>query len=307
MKAIFYVLGLVSVLVAAAPVAAQDEAVEGPPEGATQPEGAAQPEGEAATEDTGETTAPAEEEAAGEQDEAFLTDTEKAEIEAPEEEKNIGLHEDPDTPYFSVGARLRWIMIPEWFVNMFGVATRNTSDSALPLVSNVGAGPEFIYRKGGFDITVAIWYAGLGWDDTISFKEKGEDDNSWEVVDNSMHAILITADFMWSTSFTDWFAIIYGAGLGLGIPWGDIIRTEATGENFTEKCPDRCETDNCTNEMWTCERGEEYGKTYEKLKVIPWINFLGGVRFKPHRHVAIYVDGGFGMGFQIGTRVGYIF
>ena len=49
------------------------------------------------------------------------------------------------------------------------------------------------------------------------------------------------------------------------------------------------------------------GNPHEKLKVIPWINFLAGMRFKPHRNVHIYVDGGFGIGFQVGTRVGYIF
>jgi hypothetical protein len=240
----------------------------------------------------------------GDADEAFLTDTEEAEIEAPAVEKDVGLAEDPQKPYFSVGLRLRWIMIPEWFIKMFGVDTTRPSGtgSALPLISNIGVGPEFTYRKDGFDITAAIWYAGLGWNDSISFKGSGEDGNSWEVIENDLHAILITVDFMWSTSIKDWFAIIYGAGLGLGIPWGDIIRTEATEEsNGTEKCLNENDPD-----PW-CNPDEQYGVTYDKLKVIPWINFLAGARFKPHRHFVIYVDGGFGMGFQIGTRAGYIF
>ena len=43
---------------------------------------------------------------------------------------------------FAVGARLRWIMIPEWFIKMFGVNTRRSPkyDSNLPLISNVGVG-----------------------------------------------------------------------------------------------------------------------------------------------------------------------
>ena len=244
----------------------------------------------------------------GDEDNAFLTDTEKAEIEPPAQEKNIGRREDPKQPLFSVGARVRWLMIPEWFIKMFGVSTATTSSSKLPLVSNVGVGPEFTYRKDGFDITAAIWYAGLSFSRPISFKEKGEDNDSWEVVENDLKAILITADFLWSTSITDWFAITYGAGLGLGIPFpkDGLKRTEARTDIGDPIGTVKCKT----VEEGTrpgCGKNEEYEESYDKLKVIPWINFLVGTRFKPHRHVAIYVDGGFGLGFQVGTRVGYIF
>ncbi|MDJ0762861.1 MAG: hypothetical protein QNJ97_07705 [Myxococcota bacterium] len=247
-------------------------------------------------------------EASGEtdEDEAFLAGIETAEIEAPAVEKDTGRAEEPGKAYFSVGARLRWIMIPEWLIKWFGVDTTRPSDdpgSALPLISNIGVGPEFTYRRDGFDITAAVWFVGLGWDDPISFKESDKGESSWEYVTNDMKAMLITADFMWSTALTDWVAIMYGAGLGLGIPWGDIIRTEATAESDgTEPCdgPDPDE------DPW-CGEGEEYNETYDKLKVVPWVNFLVGARFKPHRHVAVVVDGGFGMGFQVGLRAGYIF
>jgi hypothetical protein len=250
-------------------------------------------------------------------DNAFLTDTEVAEIEAPEEEKDVGLHEDDDEKLFSLGVRLRWIMIPEWFVKMFGVDTLRApeNESNLPLVSNIGVGPEFTYRKGGFDITAAVWYVGLGWDDPISFKGSDQDVNSWEVVTNDMSAILITFDFIWSTSITDWFAITYGAGLGLGIPWGDIKRDEArNGRDYSGEIPgtnactdtDKITDNNPNGDPW-CQPGEEYGEIYEGLPVVPWVEFLLGMRFKPHRHLVIHVDGGFGLGFQVGTRIGYIF
>lgn len=240
-----------------------------------------------------------------EEDQAFLSGEEKKEIEDPVRDWSTSLAEKPDMPYFSVGARVRWLMIPEWFINWFGVdSTRPPgTGSSLPLISNVGIGPEFTYRKNGLDITAAVWYAGLGWEDPISFKGSDENGNSWEVIENDLHAILITVDFIWSTAIRDWFAVTYGAGLGAGIPWGDIVRTEATFESDgTEKCigPDP-EVDS-----W-CRNDEHYGVKYGKLKVVPWINFLAGARFKPNRHLAIYLDGGFGLGFQIGARAGYIF
>ena len=239
------------------------------------------------------------------QDEAFLTDTEVAEIEAPEEEKGVGLHEDPDEAFFSVGARARWLMVPEWFITMFGVNTKRPVGAPHLLVSNFGGGPEFTYRKDGFEIVAAVWYAGLNWDESISFKGEGEDGNSWEVIENSLRAILITVDFMWSTEITDWFAITYGAGLGVGIPWGDITQTEASQASDGR---DKCRSADIDVDAWCNSNEEEIsGKNWDKLPVVPWIEFLLGLRFKPHRHVAIHLDGGFGLGFQFGGRIGYIF
>jgi hypothetical protein len=254
-----------------------------------------------------EEEAPEGEEEALTEDEAFLAGEEaEPEIAPPEEDKTDGLAEDPDKQYFAVGLRLRWIMIPEWFIKMFGVDTRQSSanDRGLPLISNVGIGPEFIYRKGGLDITAAIWYAGLGWND-ISMKGSGENDESWEVVENDMRAILFTADFIWSTDITPWVAITYGAGLGFGVRWGDVVETEASAEsNFLEPCDGYdINKPGCTEPI-----GEgEYGETYDKFKAFPWIEFLVGARFKPHRNVSIYVDGGFSLGFQLGVRTQYIF
>lgn len=242
------------------------------------------------------------------EDEAFLEDKEQEEIAAPEEEKNQDLHEDDDEKLYSVGIRLRWIMIPEWFISMFGVDTKQDPKyrRALPLISNIGVGPEFIYRKGGFDITAAIWYVGLSWD-PILMKGDGETEESWEVIENDMKGFIFNADFIWSTDIFDWFAITYGAGIGFGVRWGDVTETEAqlTLGNEYEKCPGPTGVDGsgCVEPL-----GEgEYGKTYDKFHAFPWIEFLLGMRFKPHRHVAIHVDGGFSLGFQVGTRVGYIF
>jgi hypothetical protein len=255
---------------------------------------------------------PGAEEGEGDEDEAFLEDEEEEEIAAPEQEKDQDLHEDEDEQIYSVGMRFRWIMIPEWFIAMFGVDTQQAPEHerGLPLISNIGVGPEFTYRKDGFDITAAIWYVGLGWD-PISMKGDGENDESWEVVENDMRGFLFTADFIWSTSIFDWFAITYGAGLGFGVRWGDVTESEAymnpeTGR-WTEKCED-FETPHPNMVGPGCtEPDGEYGVTYDKFHAFPWIEFLLGMRFKPHRHVAIYIDGGFSLGFQVGGRVGYIF
>jgi hypothetical protein len=240
-------------------------------------------------------------------DDAFLGGEDESEeqqaLEAPATEADTGRYEDPETPYFSVGPRFRWIMVPNWFISMFGVDIMAKGGVDHLLINQVGVGAEFTYRKDAFDITAAIWWAGLAWDGGISFKGSDEDAGSWEVVTNDMSSVLFTVDFIWSSPISDWFAITYGAGLGFGIPIGDIVRTEASQAS---EGLERCTEGQIGVDEW-CVEGEEYGELYEKIKVVPWINFLAGMRFKPHRHVAIYVDTGFGIGFQLGVRGGYIF
>jgi hypothetical protein len=259
-------------------------------------------------------TAPAPGTEAATDDDAFLTgqQTEEQQIlAAPAVDEGATRAEDPKKKYFSLGPRLRWIMIPEWFIGMFGVDVQ-TNDSRHLLINNVGVGAEFTYRKDGMDITAAIWWAGLKWKDGVAFKEKGEEPNSWEVVENNLSTLLFSVDFVWSTSFTDWFALTYGAGLGIGIPIArdnePFIRTESdVGEDPSGLTP-------CTEGDWSeddangCVIGEQNGETYKlPTGIVPWINFLLGLRFKPHRNVALYVDTGFGIGFQLGLRGGYIF
>ena len=220
------------------------------------------------------------------------------------------LAEDPNVGYHSVGVRFRWIFVPKWFITMFGVDI-NAQNEKHPLISNLGVGVEYTYRKNNFDITAAIWGAQLDWEDPIYFKNGSEPDSSWTEVKNGLSALLFTADFIWSTPITDMVAITYGIGLGMGFTiGGDIIQTEGykDGDGVLHPCegpgsPGRI----AENDVPYCEVDGEYQEVYDKLKVVPWINGLFGVRIKPHEHMALYVDAGFGIGFQMGVRGGYIF
>ena len=100
--------------------------------------------------------------------------------------------------------------------------------------------------------------------------------------------------------------MVRGAGLGIGTPippGGDgIVRTESRSTSPLHPCAGPEDGDEF------CGSGEEYGERYKlPTGVVPWINFLFGLRFKPHRNVALYADAGFGIGFQMGVRGGYIF
>ncbi|MBN2531178.1 MAG: hypothetical protein JXR76_32645 [Deltaproteobacteria bacterium] len=229
---------------------------------------------------------------------------------APPPQSGGGLAETPGVGYHSVGMRFRWIFLPKWFITMFGVNI-NAQNEKHPLISNLGFGVEYTYRKDNFDITAAIWGAQLDWEDPIYFKNGGEPESSWTEVRNGMSALLFTADFIWSTPITEMVAITYGVGVGMGITvGGDIIQTEAyrDDDGVLHPCDGAGNPGTMAdNDQPYCEEGGEYHDVYDKLPVVPWINLLVGARIKPHEHFAIYVDTGFGIGFQMGIRGGYIF
>jgi len=271
-------------------------------------------------EPSAETAAPSEGEAAApnEDDTAFLKGEEEKKSEeqqflaAPVQEADDSRAEDPKKPYYLVGARFRWIMVPMWFIKMFGVDI-NTKDGRSMLINNVGAGAEFTYRKDSLDITAAIWWVGLSWKDGVAFKESGEPANSWELVTNDLSSLLFSVDFIWSTSLTDWFAFTYGVGIGIGIPIypageAPFVRNESKIDDDTSGLTP-CEAgDWSADAVNGCVTGEQDNEKYKlPTGIVPWINLLGGMRFKVHRHAAIYADFGFGIGFQAGVRGGYIF
>jgi hypothetical protein len=230
---------------------------------------------------------------------------------APAQPEDTSRAEDPSKPYYLVGLRLRWIMVPMWFIGMFGVDI-HARDNRHLLINNAGVGGEFTYRKDGLDITAAIWWVGLSWKDAVAFKESGEPATSYEVVTNDLSSLLFSVDFVWSTSFTDWFALTYGVGIGIGIPIAPdnkpFVRTESNVDENADGLV-ACGSGDWSNDATNgCANGEQNHEVYKlPTGIVPWINLLGGMRFKPARHWAIYTDFGFGVGFQAGVRGGYIF
>ena len=237
-------------------------------------------------------------------DSAFLSNAEQAEIAAPEAEQDVGLVESPGSSYLGLGARMRWIMIPGWLVEALGPELKSRSESTLPLISSWGVGPELTYRRDGFDVTVAFVYATLGWDGDISVKKEGGEGDSWEVVNNDLSTVLLSADFIWSREVVEWMQLTFGLGIGVGWPLGDIRRTEATqASNGFEPC------DGPSEDPWCGER-EDYNAVYDvPTKIVPWIEILGGFRIKAHRHLVFYPEAGIGLPalFQLGLRGEYLF
>ena len=255
--------------------------------------------------------------------EAFLSGTEQPEIEAPVEEEGLGWAEPADMRFWMVGARYRTIFVPGWLLNLFFDFPQWPNDeTAGPFMANQAAGVEFTTRRNNFSITGAVWWAGYFSSEigqsyrprTFVANEQGDPDDP-EFIESTISLLLFTADFVFSTMFTDWFGITYGAGFGLGVKvGGGLIRTEAYPDRSAPTGFTPCSGPNDPADPGGfCEaRGGVddgyYGTEDSRVwPIYPWVNILLGLRFKAFRHLEINVDGGIGIGFLMGFRVNYIF
>lgn len=129
-----------------------------------------------------------------------------------------GVVEDPDKTYLFLGARYRNVMIPKFMQNLF-------ADGGEGLYAHT-PGLEFAIRKAGFEYQL---FAMLGLYNLANVPYKGSSDevDAWEFIDADYQILFLGADFMWSTDeFSPGFAMTYGAGVGLGLVFGELGREQ---------------------------------------------------------------------------------
>jgi hypothetical protein len=223
---------------------------------------------------------------------------------------------------YGVAARLRWVSVPAWMLNLF-------TKKNVPLSSYAFAA-EFFRRKGEFDFIVSVGYQSLSPDDG-NWLGRGHDasiDTDY-VQFKGLGFWGIDASFVWHTFFNDWVGMHYGAGLGIGIVTGQMLRT-SNGTNCTEAnagsvaachpvgaicangvCSDASlaalnPTGNASTDSATTPHRFVDGDVPAAL---PIVNVLVGFDFRlPHvRGWEAKIEGGFYDAFFLGGGVGYTF
>lgn len=207
------------------------------------------------------------------------------EANSPEEKKN--------TTYYFVGARYRGLLIPKFMMTLF-------ADGGTSVFSH-GFGPEFTVRKDNFEYVLSAWFADYGMDRTL-FKAKSDGPDAYEFVKSKMKAIYLTSDFNWTSQINPVFGLNFGVGGGVGIFWGDLIRTEAykdgsgnwldcTGPGQPSAYRYYCEERNGQYN----EKEPNWASGGSKPIVFPWFALQTGVRIKPHRNFMMRVDLGWAL------------
>jgi hypothetical protein len=210
--------------------------------------------------------------------------------------------DDPNSPvekqnvtYRFVGARFRYVIIPKFYMGLFGDGGATVGVPAF--------GPEFTIRKNGFEYVLSAMYASYAMDPT-PFKSKTDAADAWEIVDTNIKALYLMSDFLWSSELDPKFSVVYGAGFGVAAVFGDIHRVQATpgsggvDDPYTYKaCAAPGAGQFCGND------NNHYGDYTEpswanggsKPIIFPWLSLQTGFRFKPAKQFMGRIDIGWNL------------
>ena len=223
----------------------------------------------------------------------------------------------PYTQQFGLAMRGRYVTVPSWFLGLF-------TKEATPLHTS-GFVIEGFRRKDNFDIAVGLGYQNMSpphgnW--LGRGKEAAIDTDYVQV--KGMSLISLDVNFVWNAWVNEYLGFYYGAGLGLGILTGKVLRTSAAGCNAdnvgdeTQCKPIVCAGATCSeDELARSEGGKDNGpgdphrfKESSIPGAIPIINVVGGVslRFPEVRGLELrLLEAGFHNAFFLGSSVAYLF
>ena len=232
-------------------------------------------------------------------------------------EEELGhVAEAPDRPYLFLGATYRHVFIPGFLLEI-GV-------DAAPSANNPAVGIDFTYRVDGFSIVASVFW--MNGSVEGPFRSSGDPDVDTEWLDSSLQGIFASATILWSTPiWKDYIAFEYGVGLGIGVVYGDLVRTEAEPADGGGYRP--CDGPLTGNVNYCAATssggptdpdgvdGEHYGVVAESWvgggsvpNVVPWLALPHlAVRFKPIRPLVMKIEGGLGFGFFVGASAAYGF
>lgn len=199
---------------------------------------------------------------------------------------------------YGVAVRGFWVSVPQWILHPF--VSQN-----VPL-SSWGTGIQVFRRKGNFDIALSFNYQNMSpppgnW---LGNGNKPATDTSY-LVFNNFALYGIDASFIWHAFFTNWFGMHYGAGVGIGIVGGNIVRIKALDGNCTAQ--NVGDPNQCTHKSIASLASAS--PLADVPPVVPILNAVLGVDFRVPtlRGWEARIEGGFYDAFFLGGGVGYTF
>lgn len=225
------------------------------------------------------------------------TEADKAHADDPSESKDKervaaghnSVWEDPKEQYLFIGARYRLQRVPQFLQTLF-------AEGGSPLWVHT-PGVEFGIRNNGFETNI---FAMLGMYslDSVPFKGKSDPELAWELIDANYKVLFLGADFMWSTpEFTDGLSVVYGAGIGLGLVFGDMNRTQAypnpDGSGGFLPCANAFDPRGAVSPIANyCDAANNHYNGYVEPSwadngssplIFPWLGGQVGLRYKAHK------------------------
>ena len=230
---------------------------------------------------------------------------------------------------YGLAFRFRWISVPSWFLGMF--TKKNVA------LSSYGFAFEGFRRKRDKDDPNRTWELSAA----IGYQDMSPPDGYWlgsgkniekdtDLVQfRNFSLITMDAAFISRQYFSRYFGIHYGAGLGLAVVRGKVLRTSAQCDPTTGQChvqitqpatnacgggngQPACTEANLSTSQGTRDNGPGDPHRFEETSIpgaIPIINLLFGLDFPipDAKGLEFRVEGGFFDAFFIGGTAGYVF
>jgi hypothetical protein len=235
---------------------------------------------------------------------------------ASSQELNAQVQVGPHDVVYGAGARLRWVSVPHWLLDLF--TKQNKS------LSSYGFAGEFFRRKGDMDIMIGVSYQKMGPADGNWLGKGREASLDTDFIQfRNFGFVGLDATFIWRSVISEYVAFRYGAGLGLAIMTGEMLRTSAAGcteqnAGNTAACrPKYCPAQGCTEadhirQQGPVDNGPGDPHRFKDTNVpgaIPILNLVTGLDFHipQAKGLELRVEAGFYDAFFLGMAAGYLF
>ena len=231
----------------------------------------------------------------------------------------------PSQAKYGVALRWRWVSVPSWFLGLF-------TQKNVPLSTFSCFALEGYRRKVDRDdpnrtweLSVAVGYQNMSPNDGY-WLGKGSytaDKDTDLMQARNFSLITMDAAFVSRQYFSRYFGIHYGAGLGLAVVRGKILRTSATYNPATDQYTvvsngnQICDANaKCNEAALVAGQGHDNGPgdphRFQETAIpgaIPIINLLFGLDFPipDAKGLEFRIEGGFYDAFFIGATGGYVF
>jgi len=225
----------------------------------------------------------------------------------------------------ALALRARWVTVPGWSLDAF-------LDAHTKLDGGWGVGMEYLYRGLGkhVELVTSLDFSWLN-ADSGNYLGKGNNpaDQTHYVVFDKLSALSLDASLIGHWNLTSWMEIRVGAGLGIGVVFGNIYQiTNNSGCNIANaNDPSNCYprnvgplpafTDNsrrilesvaCEPDLRDSTKDTVLSPCYRRVetypfsgRVVPVLNTLLGFRFRAHRNVLFHLETGWRLvGFYLG-------
>lgn len=220
--------------------------------------------------------------------------------EAEPEEAPATVVADETKTKLGVGARVRYVFMPEAMLDLF-------LDHATGM-SAFGFGIEVVRRKADFDIVFGLEYDSIAPENGL-YLESGDDPGANclatgecpDYTEFEDFALLgLDVSFIWHYKLHEAVQLRYGAGIGVGLVLGELYQTDTS-------CPPGTTIDDLEDPQHCTTTGFARVKSDDVPPVVPIVNLQLGARFKVADQLTINLEGGFRDVFFIGLGTDYIF